>query len=146
MGITILMNQHVVFAKGGSQLVLAGVTDRYLRRGGAPPDLAAALDGAPVDAPIILMAHQPSDASENAKAGVVLQLSGHTHGGQVLGLHLILKYANNGFVSGLYDVGGMKLYVCNGAGLWAGFPIRLGRPSEIAHITLKASAARPPSS
>jgi predicted MPP superfamily phosphohydrolase len=143
MGISILMNEHAVLTKSGTHLVLAGLTDRSaLWRGGPPPDLAAALDGAPSGAPIILMSHQPSGASENAKVGIDLQISGHTHGGQIIGLHLVSKYANQGFVSGLYEIEGMKLYVCNGAGLWTGFPIRLGRPSEIAHIVLRQQQKR----
>jgi len=138
MGIAILINEHVEFTIGGSKLVLAGLADRsYLWRGGPPPDLAAALEGTPKGAPIILMAHQPGGASENAEAGVSLQLSGHTHGGQVMGLKMIVKAANDGYVSGLYDVDGMKLYVCNGAGLWTGLPVRLGVPSEIAHLVLR---------
>ncbi|MDR2561726.1 MAG: metallophosphoesterase [Holophagales bacterium] len=139
MGIAILINEHVEFTLGGSKLVLAGLADRsYLWRGGPPPDLVVALDMVPKGVPIILMAHQPARAKENAKAGVALQLSGHTHGGQIIGLKMIVKAANDGYVSGLYDVDGMKLYVCNGAGLWTGLPVRLGVPSEIAHIVLRS--------
>ncbi|MNT45092.1 hypothetical protein D3C72_1816530 [compost metagenome] len=47
--------------------------------------------------------------------------------------------ANEGYVSGMYQVGGMQLYVSNGAGLWNGFPIRLGRPSEITRIVLRSA-------
>ena len=49
--------------------------------------------------------------------GVKLQLSGHTHGGQIIGMDQLVKRANGGFVSGRYDVDGMTLYVSNGAGL-----------------------------
>ena len=86
------------------------------------------------------MAHQPRDAGRNAGAGIDLQLSGHTHGGQIVGLHLVTRAANEGFVSGLYRVGAMALYVSNGAGLWNGLPIRIGRPSEISLIVLRAAA------
>jgi predicted MPP superfamily phosphohydrolase len=134
MGIRILMNENVAMVRGGSALVLTGVTD--IRRGEPPPDVVAALLGAEEGSMKILMSHQPGGAMENAKAGISLQLSGHTHGGQILGLHLIAKFANRGFISGLYDVEGMKLYVGNGAGLWTGFPVRLGVPSEIAKIVL----------
>ncbi len=96
------------------------------------------------EAVTILMAHRPDGARENAKAGVDLQLSGHTHGGQVLGLHYIAQYANDGLVSGLYPIGGMQLYVSNGTGLWNGFPIRLGRPAEITQIVLRARSAQTP--
>jgi predicted MPP superfamily phosphohydrolase len=69
---------------------------------------------------------------------VVLQLSGHTHGGQVLGIDQLFKAINDGFVSGLYQVGPMALYVSNGTGLWSAFIIRLGVPSEITEVTLRA--------
>lgn len=86
----------------GRNLVVAGITDRAAERTAAPmPDLQAALDGTPKDTPIILMAHRPDSARANADAGVDLQLSGHTHGGQVLGLHYIAQYVNGGLVSGL---------------------------------------------
>ncbi|OLP59869.1 metallophosphoesterase [Xaviernesmea oryzae] len=139
LGITMLTNRHVVIERGASRLVLAGVTD--LAATGSPypaPDLKKALDGAPQDAPIILLDHQPRMAPRAAEAGVALQLSGHTHGGMVRGLDLLVARANNGFVSGLYQVGGMQLYVNNGTGLWPGFALRLGRPAELTVITLRA--------
>jgi predicted MPP superfamily phosphohydrolase len=140
LGIRMLQNEHTVIAREGSSLILAGITDLgAARRGGPPPDTNAALHGAPGGMAKILMSHQPGNARESANAGIDLQLSGHTHGGQIAGLHFIVKYANGGFTSGQYDVGGMKLYVSNGTGLWPGFPIRLGVPSEIARIVLKSS-------
>jgi predicted MPP superfamily phosphohydrolase len=69
---------------------------------------------------------------------VDLQLSGHTHGGQIAGMSHIVKKMNRGFVSGWYKVNDMPLYVSSGAGLWGGFPIRLGVPSEIARIVLRS--------
>lgn len=76
----------------------------------------------------------------HAQAGVALQLSGHTHGGQILGPHLLTQWVNEGFVSGLYRVGAMRLYVSNGTGLWNGLAIRLGRPSEITRIVLRSGS------
>ena len=73
---------------------------------------------------------------EAAEAGADLQLSGHTHGGMIVGLDRFLALLNHGFVSGEYDVGGMKLYVSRGTNLWKGFPVRIGVPSEITLITL----------
>jgi predicted MPP superfamily phosphohydrolase len=55
----------------------------------------------------------------------------------VRGLDLRVARANDGYVSGLYQVGEMKLYVNNGTGLWPGFALRLGRPSELTEITLR---------
>jgi predicted MPP superfamily phosphohydrolase len=49
----------------------------------------------------------------------------------------IVRLANGGYVSGLYDVGDMQLYVSNGTGLWNGFPVRLGVPPEITKLVLK---------
>jgi uncharacterized protein len=68
---------------------------------------------------------------------VALQLSGHTHGGMIPGLDRLVARANNGFVSGRYQVGGMTLYVNNGTALWPGFALRLGRSSELTRITLR---------
>ncbi|MCF1481879.1 MULTISPECIES: metallophosphoesterase [Rhizobium/Agrobacterium group] len=134
-----LSNAHAVITKGDAKLALAGVTDRSAAAHGAPaPDLAAALQGTPADAPIILLDHQPMSAAKAAASGIALQLSGHTHGGMVLGLDRLVARANNGFVSGRYGIGGMTLYVNNGTALWPGFALRLGVPSELTRITLRA--------
>ena len=141
LGLRVLRNEHVVIESAGGTLVVAGTTDRNAERFGLPlPDIKQALAGAPKDVPVVLMAHQPKGADVNAAAKVDLQLSGHTHGGQIAGLHWIVQAANEGFVSGLYDVGAMQLYVSNGTGLWNGFPVRIGRPSEITQFTLRAAA------
>jgi len=133
-----LLNQHTVINRDGAEIVIAGVTDLSARHtGNAAPDLALATRGAPDQAPIILLDHQPMRAERAADAGIALQLSGHTHGGMVLGLERLVARANNGFVSGLYKVGGMHLYVNNGTGLWPGFALRLGKPSELTRITLR---------
>ena len=142
LGLRSLENRHLVLERDGGQLVLAGITDRASRRGGHPVrDLAAVLAGAPADAPVILLDHQPSDARNAAKSGVALQLSGHTHGGLIVGIDRLAARANAGFVSGRYDVDGMTLYVNNGTALWPGFALRLGRPSELTRITLRQAGA-----
>ena len=138
LGLLSLENRHVVLDRDGGQLVLAGITDRASRCRGHPVrDLAAVLEGAPKGAPVILLDHQPSDARNAAKSGVALQLSGHTHGGLILGIDRLAARANAGYVSGRYDVDGMTLYVNNGTALWPGFALRLGRPSELTRITLR---------
>ncbi|MGB3741996.1 MAG: metallophosphoesterase [Castellaniella sp.] len=139
LGLTLLENSHVLILHGGATLAVVGLTDRQAQRFGLPgPDLHAAMQGVPVDAVVLLLEHRPGSAPENARAGVTLQLSGHTHGGQILGLHYLTQRVNNGFVSGLYAVGNMALYVSNGTGLWNGLAVRLGRSSEITRITLRA--------
>lgn len=142
LGLRMLLNQHAVIERDGQALVLAGITDSAAARVGQPmPDIDAAMAGAPASAPVILLSHRPVGAARHAQAGASLQLSGHTHGGQILGPHLLTQWVNEGYVSGMYRVGGMQLYVSNGAGLWPGFPIRLGRPSEITRIVLRAAPA-----
>ncbi len=140
LGLRSLENRHIVLARGEGRLVIAGITDRASRRRAHPVrDLAAVLDGAPKGAPIILLDHQPSDARNSAALGVALQLSGHTHGGLIIGIDRLAAPANAGFVSGRYDVDGMTLYVNNGTALWPGFALRLGRPSELTRITLRVA-------
>ncbi|PHY95068.1 metallophosphoesterase [Acetobacter pomorum] len=139
LGFHMLLNRHTVISRGGAELVIAGVTDRSApRHGQAGPNLAAALADSPEGAPIVLLDHQPGDARAAAAQGIALQLSGHTHGGMILGLDRLVARGNNGFVSGRYDVNGMTLYVSNGTGLWPGFALRLGIPPEITCFSLRA--------
>lgn len=143
LGMHVLENTHTRIERAGSGLTIAGVTDPVAARYGLPmPDVAAALRGADPSAPVILLDHRPGQAVANAGHGVALQLSGHTHGGHIIGMDQLVKRANGGFVSGRYEVGGMTLYVSNGAGLWPGFAARIGVPSEITLITLRAAPAR----
>ena len=136
LGIRMLHNEHV--QTGGGAVVLAGVTDPVAGiMGKEEPDIRKALAGAPEKGVRILAAHQPRLAPEAAEHGVDLQVSGHTHGGMIAGIDRLVARFNEGFVSGLYTVGGMKLYVSNGAGIWNGFPIRIGVPSEIVLIRLR---------
>ncbi|WP_019516786.1 metallophosphoesterase [Sphingomonas sp. Mn802worker] len=137
LGIRMLPNAHTVVERADAALVIAGVTDLSARGAGqAGPDREAALAGAPPAAPIVLLDHQPRNARAAAAQGVALQLSGHTHGGMIAGMAKLLEPANGGFVSGVYPIGDMTLYVSNGTGLWPGFAIRLGRPSEMTCFTL----------
>jgi hypothetical protein len=139
LNMRILANEHHVIERGEGRLVIAGVTDLSARFTGAvEPDLGRALHGAPQDAPVILLDHQPRMAERAAKHGVALQLSGHTHGGMVRGLDRIVARANNGYVSGFYRVGEMQLYVNNGTGLWPGFALRIGVPAELTEFTLRS--------
>lgn len=141
LGLTMFENEHAVIHRDEASLAIAGITDLQARGfGQLQPDLSAALEGLRPGTPVILLSHRPTGAAQNAQAGVALQLSGHTHGGQILGPHLLTQWANEGYVSGLYKVGAMQLYVSNGTGLWGGLAIRLGRPSEITLITLRAPA------
>lgn len=145
VGIESLLNRHVVIEHNGEKIVIAGVPDEAQNNkwyvGRELPDLDKTLAGVPENVPVILLAHKPMFAHDYAAhGGISLQLSGHTHGGMIAGLPVFLvKLANRGFVSGLYRVGGMDLYVSNGAGLWNGFLFRLGVPSEITEIVLRTT-------
>lgn len=138
LGFRMLPNEHAVLRRSQAELIIVGVTDISAPQSGqAGPDLEAALAGAPVGAPVILLDHEPKGAHRAAARGIALQLSGHTHGGMILGLDRVVARANDGFVSGRYDVDGMTLYVSNGTALWPGFAVRLGKPSELTRITLR---------
>lgn len=142
LGMTVLENSHTPVIRNGASLTIAGVTDPVAARYGLPmPDLKAALSGADPNASVILLDHRPNQAAANAAQGVKLQLSGHTHGGHIVGMDQLVKRANGGYVSGRYEVNGMTLYVSNGAGLWPGFAARIGVPSEITVFTLRRTAA-----
>lgn len=143
LGIRMLPNEHAL--PGPEGIVLAGVTDPAASRmGGEMPDVKKALHGSPPGAFRILLAHQPALALEAAKNDVDLQISGHTHGGMIVGIDRIVAAFNKGFVSGAYDVGRMKLEVSNGSGIWNGFPIRLGVPPEILLLTLRRAEPAEP--
>lgn len=130
-------------SNGKVLLNLGGITDLKAEDYGLPmPDIkgvTAALDNS---APSILLSHRPQhvkdfvEEANKEKKKIDLVLSGHTHGGLVVGLSSIVAKYNEGFVSGLYEVGPTKLIVCNGTMIWMGFPLRLGVPSQIDVITL----------
>ncbi|MBR1658103.1 MAG: metallophosphoesterase [Synergistaceae bacterium] len=133
-GINFLENERVVITSGDSRLVIAGVPDPT----GGSRNTPKALENSPANVPVILMDHQPRFSRENAQLGVALQVSGHTHGGQMPVISELIKRFNKGFVRGWYDVDGMKLYVSPGTSQWDGFPIRVFDPSEITLFILKS--------
>ncbi|MEP6792512.1 MAG: metallophosphoesterase [Ramlibacter sp.] len=140
LGITVLMNQHVVLRRGEARLVLAGVAD-YGAHHFDPAhnsDPALAMTGAPADAAVkLLLAHQPRTATAAEQAGFDLQLSGHTHGGQFWPWNLMVRFQQP-FTAGLHRLGRLWVYVSRGTGYW-GPPKRLGAPSEITRLRLVAA-------
>jgi predicted MPP superfamily phosphohydrolase len=134
-GIEVLRNRGVVLRRGGDELWLCGVDDPWSGRF----DLRAALRGRPHGAATVLLSHQPNTWPSAQKAGVHLQLSGHTHGGQValLWLHRSLSLARliTPFVAGLYRAGESFLYVNRGAG--SVMPVfRIGARPEVTELVL----------
>ncbi|WP_436842068.1 metallophosphoesterase [Streptomyces virginiae] len=120
----------------GAHLDLAGVEDLSGEEFGRGPDLGRALGGRELSRPVVLLAHQPVFADEAARHGVDLQLSGHTHGGQMFPLTAVTSLANP-VNSGLGRVQDTQLYVTNGAGFF-GPPVRVGAPAEITLLELRS--------
>ncbi|WP_284045541.1 metallophosphoesterase [Actinoplanes maris] len=117
-------------------LDLAGVNDLGGAEEGDPADFAKALGDRDPARPVVLMAHQPLAARDAAPFGVDLQVSGHTHGGQMAPFNLLVKLEQP-VVSGLGRVDGVPVYVTNGAGFW-GPPVRVGAPPQVSVIELRA--------
>jgi len=143
LGIDLLRNECRTINHRGAVLTVGGVTDPWAKRFGRElPDVRKAFAGAPAEGPRILMAHQPKPARHYDEAvRLDLILSGHTHGGQLWGMDMAVAVLNATFVRGWYRLRRSRLYVHSGSGLWNGFPIRLGVPSEIALFTLAPSRA-----
>jgi len=122
-------------------LVLAGVDDlTSIRRNGQGGDpISQALMDRPPGA-TILLSHTPWQAERAAKAGVELMLCGHTHGGQIWPFDYIVRSLYP-LLEGRYEVDGMTVIVCRGTGTW-GPRMRLWRPSEILHVTLRGKGKK----
>lgn len=137
-----LHNRHLVVTRGGDSLIVAGVDDRTARGSGEPghgADLAAALDGTDSDLPVFLLAHQPKQIAAAVDAGVDLQVSGHTHGGQIWPFGALVRL-DQPVVSGLSRHGERtQLYTSRGTGFW-GPPFRVFAPSEITVLTLRSTS------
>ncbi len=140
LGMRALRNERVEVRRGDAVFDLAGVDDAHghLMSGSGGEDLGRALAGRDPARPLILLAHDPSTFSRASRLGVDLQLSGHTHGGQIWPFGWMVRLAVR-FVAGLYERNGSRLYVSRGTGFW-GPPMRLGAPAEITEIALQSGA------
>lgn len=119
-------------------LVLAGVDDLTARRRNGLSDdtITQTLVESPAGA-IILLSHTPWEADKAAKAGVDLMLSGHTHGGQIWPFDYLVR-SRYPLLEGRYEIDDMTIIVCRGTGTW-GPRMRLWRPSEILHVTIRGA-------
>jgi hypothetical protein len=142
LGVRVLRNERISVGDGpgGASIDLAGIDD-WRSAGMAPghgPDLPRALSGRDPERALVLLAHQPLGFPEALRAGVGLQISGHTHGGQIFPFSLLVGAVYR-FSKGLYrlEEGGAEgwIYVSSGTGYW-GPPMRLGTSSEITRIVL----------
>ncbi|WP_327435817.1 metallophosphoesterase [Streptomyces sp. NBC_01201] len=118
---------------------LAGVNDVAGESEGQGPDFARALGDRDRSRASVLLAHQPVVIDDAVEYGVGLQLSGHTHGGQLWPGNLLAELANP-TVAGLERYGDTQLYVSRGAGAW-GPPVRVGAPSDITVVELASPHA-----
>lgn len=137
LGLTVLLNQHLLIRRGNARLLVAGVTDRRegKRVPGHASDPAGALRGTPPHDARLLLAHQPRSAFEAAPLGYQLQLSGHTHGGQYFPWNLLVGLVQP-LSRGLGKIDGMWVYVNRGTCYW-GPPNRAGVPAEITSLRLR---------
>jgi predicted MPP superfamily phosphohydrolase len=139
LGWQALHNRHTVVERGGARLVVAGVDDRTAASSGLSghrADHDAALAGAPPEVPVLLLAHQPKQIDGAVARGVDLQLSGHTHGGQIWPFHYLVR-TDQPVLQGLSRHGERtQLYTSRGTGFW-GPPFRVFAPSEITLLTVR---------
>lgn len=141
LGMQVLRNEHRVLEAGGAEFVIAGVDDHNSRHlpGGYGEDLVGALAGVPESRPVLLLAHDPATFKAARQQSVDLQISGHTHGGQIWPFNYLVRLSVP-FVAGLYRRDGASLYVSRGTGFW-GPPMRFRSPAEITEIVLRAAAS-----
>ncbi|TXS48843.1 metallophosphoesterase [Streptomyces sp. t39] len=142
-----LRNRHLLVERGGDTLVVAGVDDVTAESSGLAghrAHLAGALHGADPELPVLLLAHQPKFIGRAAAHGVDLQLSGHTHGGQIWPFHHLVRL-DQPALAGLSRHGVRTLlYTSRGTGFW-GPPFRVFAPSEITLLVLRSPRPSAPS-
>ena len=139
LGARYLRNERVTIGTWDASFDLAGVDDYSAAAvPGHGEDIAGAVAGRDPARALVLLAHQPRQVKRAALHGVDLQLSGHTHGGQIWPWHYIVRIQQGGLLAGRYEHNGTQLYVTRGCGYW-GPPVRLLAPLEITRIILRAA-------
>ncbi len=137
LGMRVLRNERVTIHAGSGSFELAGVDDH---RGGfvdgSREDLPRALEGRDPERALVLLAHDPATFKRASEMGVDLQLSGHTHGGQIWPFTYLVRLVTP-FVAGRYRRKTAELYVSRGTGFW-GPPMRLFAPAEITEHILRS--------
>jgi len=136
-GVSFLTNRAVAIEHRGARFWLAGVDDLMA----GEPDLGQALAGIPAGEPIILLCHEPDFAPYAAEQGVLLQISGHSHGGQIAipGMKPVLPRLGRLYPIGLMQVEESDTLVYVSGGLGVVFPpIRFRCPPEITSLQLRS--------
>ncbi|AKU89970.1 metallophosphoesterase [Vulgatibacter incomptus] len=137
LGIRVLRNERVSLGDGAASFDLAGIDDLWGAQfgEGQGADMEKALAGRDPERELVLLAHQPKAIDQAASLGVGLQLSGHTHGGQIFPFNAVVHFAQP-YVAGLHrHTEDTQIYVSRGTGCW-GPPMRLGAPAEVTKIVL----------
>ncbi|AKT43951.1 metallophosphoesterase [Chondromyces crocatus] len=136
LGVRVLRNERVSIGEGDESFDLVGVDDWTAKRfgNGHGPDLERALAGRDPSREVVLLAHQPKQVVQAAAMGVGLQLSGHTHGGQIFPWGYFVRL-DQPHLEGLERRGETQIYVSRGTGYW-GPPMRVGAPPEISLVEL----------
>lgn len=135
-----LINQRVSIGDSGASFDLAGIPDKVGGRYSPlhNPDLAATLKGRDPERELLLLAHRPEPIDDAAKHHVGLQLSGHTHGGQLWPSTIVSKWKHT-YSTGLHNhTPDTQIYVSRGAGFW-GAPMRIAAPAELPLIVLSST-------
>jgi predicted MPP superfamily phosphohydrolase len=137
LGMRVLRNERVEIGADGASFDLVGVDDHHAHfAGDGREDLARALAGRDPERAAVLLAHDPTTFRRARAQGIDLQLSGHTHGGQIWPFAWFVRLATP-YVAGRYRDGRAQLYVSRGTGFW-GPPLRLFAPAEITEITIRS--------
>jgi hypothetical protein len=137
LGIPVLMNERVVIgdAQGGANFDLLGVPDHFAGRDhGLAPNMRRAAHGRDTERELVVLAHQPVQFASALHIGAGLQLSGHTHGGQVQPFGQLVSLVQP-YLAGLHREGDSQIYVSRGTGFW-GPPMRVLAPAEITTLHL----------
>jgi uncharacterized protein len=141
LGITVLRNERVSIGSAQASFDLVGVDDAHAHQfgNGHGEDVPRAVQGRDPNREAVLLAHQPRTIFTAAEHGIGLQLSGHTHGGQIWPFGYLVRLQQP-VVKGLAKIGSVWLYVNSGTGYW-GPPMRLGAPPEITRVILQSELA-----
>lgn len=138
LGVRVLHNEHVAIGRDGHEFHLAGIHDYQASRfnDGHGADLGRAVAGRDEQRALVLLAHQPKAIHEAVEHKVDLQISGHTHGGQLWPFSWLVRLEQP-VVAGLAKFRETLVYVSRGTGYW-GPPMRLNAPAEVTEIRLRA--------
>jgi uncharacterized protein len=144
LGIRVLRNERLEIGPSNATFDLVGIDDWGAHNFGAHhgADLKRALNGRDNTRACVLLAHNPKAGEEAIERGVDLQLSGHTHGGQIWPFNFAVRLTTR-WVQGLYSEGPTQIYVSPGTGYW-GPPMRIGTEAEITKVVLHSNTVNIP--